>query len=132
MTKWQRKLLLFIPFGLLLSNQIGQIQPKPLNRLLVMGIDNSTILTVSPQIEPFLSDFAFKEMPIPDELKQLAKCESGLNPQAVNWNDHGSPSYGLFQWKEDSFWRYNEKYKVLPNLERAEVRNVIMDQTAPH
>lgn len=57
----------------------------------------------------------------------LATCESGRNPEAINPMDGGSPSYGLLQWKESSFWFYNGKYNLLPDLERPEVINVIYD-----
>ena len=45
-----------------------------------------------------------------DELVYLANCESGLNPEKVNWNDNGSPSYYLFQWKIASWNYYNELF----------------------
>ena len=61
------------------------------------------------------------------ELYALATCESGRNPDAINPMDGGSPSHGLLQWKESSFWYYNEKYNILPELERGEVMNVIYD-----
>ena len=67
----------------------------------------------------------------PDELdawiEKLAFCESRNNPEAINWYDGGSPSYGLLQWKVDSFYRYNQLYKVLPDLEKNEVPNIIME-----
>ena len=63
-------------------------------------------------------------------LNVLAWCESGNNPNALNPKDGGSPSYGLLQWKEASFFYYNEKHKVLPDIERGEVLNIIMDATA--
>ena len=66
----------------------------------------------------------------PDELdkliEKLAFCESSNNPYAINQFDGGSPSYGYLQIKSDTFWRYNQKHKVLPNLERQEVMNIIM------
>ena len=58
-------------------------------------------------------------------IDKLAFCESSNNPEAINRFDGGSPSYGYIQWKEDSFWRYNNVFKVLPDLERGEVMNVI-------
>ena len=58
-------------------------------------------------------------------IDKLALCESSNNPEAINRFDGGSPSYGYIQWKEDSFWRYNNVFKVLPDLERGEVMNVI-------
>ena len=58
-------------------------------------------------------------------IDKLAFCESSNRPEAINRFDGGSPSYGYLQWKEDSFWRYNNVFKVLPNLERGEVLNII-------
>lgn len=58
-------------------------------------------------------------------IDKLAECESSLNMQALG---DGGKSKGVLQFQEDTFWRYNEKYKVLPNLERTEVPNVIFDE----
>lgn len=58
-------------------------------------------------------------------IDKLAFCESSNNPEAINKDDGGSPSYGYLQWKIDSFWRYNNRYKVLPDLEKGEVGNII-------
>lgn len=60
-------------------------------------------------------------------IDKLAMCESGGNPEALNADDGGSPSYGLLQWKADSLWRYNIKYRIIPDIEREEIMNVIMD-----
>ena len=58
-------------------------------------------------------------------LTKLAFCESSNNPDAINWDDVGSPSFGYLQWKTDSFWAYNNLYEVLPDLEKSEVENII-------
>ncbi len=68
--------------------------------------------------------------PADGAIYKLAMCESGLNPNAVNWHDGGSPSFGLFQWKKSSFLHYNDKYKILPDLEDGEVMNIIYDPEA--
>lgn len=34
-----------------------------------------------------------------DLLISLGMFESGLNPAKINWNDNGSPSYSLYQFK---------------------------------
>ncbi len=39
-------------------------------------------------------------------LDKLAMCESGNNPDAINWNDNGSPSFGLLQFKQIT-WNEN-------------------------
>jgi len=49
----------------------------------------------------------------------IAICESGLNPNAVNWNDAkitGMPSNGIFQINSIQNWAWND-YKV--NTDRA-------------
>ena len=60
-------------------------------------------------------------------IDQLAWCESRNNEKAINPRDPQTASLGLLQFKEDTFWRYNKVYEVLPDLERAEVINVIFD-----
>lgn len=41
---------------------------------------------------------------------KLADCESGINSKAVNPNDRGSPSYGLFQYKKLTWQFFSKKY----------------------
>lgn len=72
----------------------------------------------------------FKNLELTPKLEYLIKCESGGNIYALNPDDGGSPSYGLVQWKEQSFWYYNEKYKILQDLEREEVLNIIYEPYA--
>lgn len=66
----------------------------------------------------------------PKLLIALAFCESSLRPTIVVKNDNGSPSYGLLQWKYKSFWYFNEKYNIFPDLEYTEVENIIMNPEA--
>ena len=43
----------------------------------------------------------------------LADKESTNNPEVINWNDCGSPSYGLLQFKEPTFQMYCvDRYRV--------------------
>jgi hypothetical protein len=58
----------------------------------------------------------------------LAQCESSNNVLAVNWNDRGSPSYGLYQWKEASWIRQIRKYGYLERAEDAELMNFIFSE----
>ncbi len=39
-------------------------------------------------------------------LRELAYCESGNDASITNWNDKGSPSFGLYQFKKQT-WIYN-------------------------
>jgi len=59
-------------------------------------------------------------------IQRLAFCESSNNPSAINPDDGGSPSYGYLQWKTRSFFAYNRKYQIIPDLEYHEVKNIIM------
>lgn len=63
-------------------------------------------------------------------IDQLAWCESRNDPFAVNPADPVTRSVGLLQFKDDTFWRYNEIYKILPDLERHEIPNVIFEAEA--
>lgn len=38
-----------------------------------------------------------------ENIDRLADCESSGNPEAINWNDNGSPSFGLLQYKQRTF-----------------------------
>ena len=87
--------------------------PRQIDNVVSLGVVNSD------------SDKAIDEW-----LDKLAKCESGNRPTAINPHDFGSGSYGLYQWKVDSFYRYNQIYKVLPDLEKHEVMNIIYDPIA--
>lgn len=72
-------------------------------------------LHIDPQkaeIEAYIKEVFGKAS---EEAIVIAKCESGLNPKAVNWGDAkitGKPSMGIFQlnrpYDEKYFdWRYN-------------------------
>lgn len=63
------------------------------------------------------------------ELTYLIKCESSGNIYAINPHDPVSGSFGLVQWKTESFWHYNQVYHLLPDLQREEVVNIIYDPT---
>jgi len=60
---------------------------------------------------------------------KLIVCESRENPAAFNDNDgkEGLHSYGILQFQIPTIWYYNQKYKVLPDIEYAEIENVIWD-----
>jgi hypothetical protein len=87
------------------------------------NIDNGRIKTS----KPVLDDSGGKNDPLDAWIEKLIWCESRGNPDAVNWYDGGTPSFGILQFKTDTFWRYNLKYQLLPNLEKNEVPNIIMD-----
>lgn len=63
-----------------------------------------------------------------ETLAMLAFCESSGNPLAVNPNDHGSPSYGLFQYKWAT-WKWKmAQYGLAPNADDADLMNLIWDK----
>lgn len=63
-----------------------------------------------------------------ESMAKLALCESGGNPQAVNWFDHGSPSYGKYQYKETTWKEKIRQYGLLPQAEDSELMNFIFDE----
>lgn len=64
---------------------------------------------------------------IDDIIDRLAQCESSGDPDAINPDDGGSVSFGLLQIKKDTFQYFNQRHKLLPDLEYDEIENVIMD-----
>ena len=58
-------------------------------------------------------------------IEEMIVCESGGNTLALG--DNGK-AHGILQFHEPTFWAYNEKYKILSDLERGEVPNVIFDE----
>ena len=85
--------------------------PKPQNR---------TLASLSDEVvySPVLLDKV---------LTALAKCESGGNPEKINWNDLGSPSYGKYQFKEKTWIAQLRKYGYFPEAEDQELMNFILD-----
>lgn len=92
-----------------------------LSLFLQLNIDTSKVIKIQ---DDFQNNVAIELV-----LDELSDCESNQNPLAINRHDQkdNSHSYGLYQWGIDSFWYYNEKYKVVPNLEKQEVENIIYD-----
>lgn len=45
-------------------------------------------------------------------IQQLAECESGNNPKAINPNDPDTPSFGLLQFKQGTFEIFGKKYNL--------------------
>lgn len=62
------------------------------------------------------------------KMEDLALCESSNNPLALNPDDKGTPSYGLFQYKETTWKRYIKQYNLLPEAEEHEYMNFIYDE----
>lgn len=54
----------------------------------------------SETVEQIIKKIAKDEGVDPDLAIRVAKCESGLNPGAINKNSNGSLDRGLFQWND--------------------------------
>lgn len=64
------------------------------------------------------------------ELGDMAKCESGWNPEVVNHGDSeitGHPSYGLFQFQPATFAGYIRGYGLLPDVPDEKLQDYIFD-----
>lgn len=58
-------------------------------------------------------------------IRALEWCESRGNPYAVNPEDaDGTPSYGSWQFKPETFWYYAEKYDVEPLYAASAIQEV--------
>lgn len=118
--KWFTQCLIYaiavIVLALLLALVSGKSVPK------VFAPENAQASTVPQQPEEVKPDGI-------DLLMQnvLRPCESGGNDRAINPHDPVTPSFGRYQWKLDSAYHYNQIYHVLPDVEKAEMANVIMD-----
>lgn len=51
----------------------------------------------------------------PEMLNCLAHYESSSRPEAINWNDNGSPSWGLLQFKRSTYNYYCVNKYGLPD-----------------
>ena len=61
-------------------------------------------------------------------MADLSFCESGFNENALNKKDlDGTASYGLMQFKPSTLLLYGRKYGILPDIEPAEIQNIIYD-----
>lgn len=67
------------------------------------------------------------EIALDEWMYKLATCESGNREWVINPHDGGSPSYGLFQWKSQSFLLYNKKFNVFPDLTEDTVVDFMLD-----
>ena len=62
-------------------------------------------------------------------IEKLADCESTNNPEAINWNDNGSPSYGLLQFKAKTFQYYCvDKYGMIDDIMDPEIQKECCDR----
>jgi hypothetical protein len=72
-------------------------------------------LALEKQAVSIATVIAAQSAGIPERLlDKLAYCESSGNPKALNPNDAGSPSYGLYQYKAATWKTYLAKYGLTP------------------
>ncbi len=83
-----------------------ELEIDPLQSLPVLS--ENTLIGVSPPFIPYVETYGAI-------IDKLAGCESSNNPEAVNWNDNGSPSFGLLQFKSGTFQYYCVDKYNLPN-----------------
>ena len=113
MNKWiKRHLLIFFIFGLI----VGAL--FLLSRIVKAPITISE--AHADEVKPERDDL--------DRLiDRLAYCESRNNEKAINPADPDTASLGLLQFKIETFYRYNLRYKIVPEIEKGEIENVIFD-----
>lgn len=61
-------------------------------------------------------------------LENLAQCESKGNPKAINEDDGGSPSFGLFQYKAATWKSYIRKYDFIEDASDKDMMKLIFDR----
>jgi len=83
----------------------------------------------APESKQLLNQQPLNQQPDPiyKLIDKLANCESNNNPLVVNWEDNGSPSYGLLQFKERTFIHYTKRYNLMPKAEDNEILNNLFD-----
>ena len=110
-----RKVVLFFAVLVLLWGFVNRAHAKLLpefSTLVLVGKNRATTVKITPIMEG------------------LAKCESGNNPKAINWNDGGSPSFGLYQFKRGTWVGSVRELSLFPDAEDAELQNLILDRNA--
>jgi len=98
----------------------------------VVNIALSLTLLFTPQTIKTAQIEEIPPYPMPNTsivevVNKLAICESGGDPTAINWDDGGSPSYSILQFKKGTFRHFVDRYDLLPNAEEAEWENFLMD-----
>ena len=111
------KLILIILIGLITGFVIN-------NRLNILLRATGQIL---PEVQSIESIKYFHE----EWRMSMRLCESSDNPVAINPNDlDGTPSYGLYQYKPDTFKGYVIKYNLFDwkNWDKADWENALMSR----
>lgn len=85
------------------------------------------LFSTIPVQSSVISDFRPLSEHLVREMEYLRQCESGGNDLSIHKADGNSDSLGRFQWKIESIYFYNQRFKILPNIEKMEIANVIYD-----
>jgi hypothetical protein len=80
------------------------------------------LLTTPPQLVVERNSVDYGEI-----LEKLAFCESRGNENAINPDDNGSPSYGKYQYKKETWISFLRRYDFFPEAEDEELMNFIFD-----
>lgn len=70
--------------------------------------ENSLVAISNPNLEEY--GLFYENL-----IMELAQCESSNDPTVINKNDCGSPSYGLLQYKAQTFYSFCVVKYGLPN-----------------
>lgn len=66
---------------------------------------------------PLIKDAAERHGADAEQMMAVAICESGLNPEALNKNDPGTGSKGLFQFQDGTFYGHAAQMGIdLPDI----------------
>lgn len=78
------------------------------NSVVNRGILQEQEIVVSrAEVEEYIRKEAIEKNVPPSWAVQIAQCESGLNPKAINEKDtDGLPAFGLWQFKEETFKKW--------------------------
>lgn len=113
------------------TNKVCLVSPE-IPRFIALNACLSDFPPISsniPQVGTLATVSGENEYPLLDKtLEKLAKCESGGNPERINPNDMGSPSYGKYQFKEQTWITQLRKYGYFPEAEDKELMNFIFDE----
>lgn len=101
--------LVYLSFPVL-AQAPNKVTPELSNLVLIQ--ENSLVSMISPVMEERPPETKLSDK-YSDIIDQLCLCESGNNPDIINPNDKGSPSYGILQFKEPTYRKFCvEKYGI--------------------
>ncbi len=102
-------------------------QPLVVENLLFIQSNSLKGSNTPPGYDQWLSDEVYRARLL-SLMPRLAMCESSDIPDKINPHDKGSPSYGLYQYKETTWVEQIRKYEYLSGAEDSELMNYIFDR----